>query len=196
MRRVAGDTGGPIFLRVGSSERARVPDVWLLEPYRDEMMVALLVGTIGLLGVLLGARLSARADVRRFRYDATRDAMVEVIHLAAKLQVAVRQIAQAAGGPGHELAVRGMDDLLVELNFHLRAVELVSSWRLSGKSWRNLGEIEKRLDELREPALVIEWIRRPDKQAWRGLPEIDIFVQGIVNVARRELGYKLEADFD
>jgi hypothetical protein len=159
------------------------------------MISIVLGGVIGLVGVWLGSRLSARADIRRFRNDATRAAIVEVVHLAARLQVSVRQIARAAGGSDHDLAVRDMDDVLVELNFHLRAVELVTSWRLSGKSWRNLGEIENRLDDLREPSFVVEWLRRPDPQIWRGLPEIDIFVQGIVNVARGELGYGFKEDF-
>ena len=31
-----------------------------------------------------------------------------------------------------------MDDVLVELNFQMRAVELMTPWGVSGKAWRNL----------------------------------------------------------
>jgi hypothetical protein len=158
------------------------------------MDVEIALGALGITGTLIGVAvgdvLRRRGELRRWRIEATRQAVLDFIRLAARLQIAIHEIALAAGGPGHAAAVAKMDRALVELNVEIRALELVTPWDVSGKFWRNLGEIESSVEHLRDPAAVRTWIER-DPYAAEGSSEVSVWLQGCINVARRHLGFNL-----
>jgi hypothetical protein len=151
-----------------------------------------IVGTLS--GVFIGSILQTRAQQRWWRVEATRSAVVEFVRLAARLQLAVHEIAVAADGPGHVAAVHAMERALIELNVEMRAVELVTPWELSGHLWRNLGEIEEAVTSLRDPATVASWSRE-GVDAREGSPDVALWIQGCINDARRHLGYRYKEDF-
>lgn len=116
------------------------------------------------------------------------------VRLTGRLQVAIHDLALAGGGRDHREAVAGVDRALVELNVEIRALELATPWELSGHFWRNLGEMEASIEQLRDPAAVKAWIDR-DSHALEGSADVAIWTQGCINAARRHLGFTFKEDF-
>jgi hypothetical protein len=158
------------------------------------MDVRIALGALGIAGTLVGVAvgdlLRRRGELRRWRIEVTRQAVLDYVRLAARLQVAIHDIAIARGGPDHASAVAKMDRALVELNVEIRALQLVSPWELGGKFWRNLAEIESSIEHLRNADSVREWVDR-DPHALEGSAEVGIWLQGCINAARRHLGFDL-----
>jgi hypothetical protein len=157
------------------------------------MTVEVVLGALGiagtLIGVTLGDVLRRRGERERWRIEVTRQAVMNYLRLATRLQVAIHEIALAAGGDGHAAAVAKMDRALVELNVEIRALELVAPGELSGKFWRNLGEIESSVEHFRDADVVRDWVAR-DPHALEGSTEVAIWLQGCINAARRHLGFR------
>lgn len=123
--------------------------------------------------------------MRQWRDDKALEAVTEFLRLAGAVQLAVQKIARAGGGIGHPNGVEALDEALLRLNLHVRVLEASTPWLLSGRCWRSVGEIEDSVGFLREPSEVQRWVAGYS-HALQGLPDLDIWIQGCVNYARRE----------